>query len=162
MSGTFSLRFGKEDFKFSAAHFTVFGDGEAESLHGHNYRVTVELSGSGLDDLDFLVPAAAAKQDVRAECAALDEKVLLPSECPHLELAERSATVTAVLGTRRYEFPSSEVVLLPVANVTVEALARFLWQRLRDRWEHLRDRIDVVKVTVTETPGLGANYRRRL
>ena len=161
MPGTFSLRLGKEDFKFSAAHFTVFGDGEAESLHGHNYRVTVELSGAGLDDLDFLVPAAAAKRDIRAECAALDEKVLLPAGCPHLELAEHGETVTAVLGARRYEFPPSEVVLLSVANVTVEALARFLWQRLRGRWKHLRDRIDVLEVTVTETPGQGASYRSR-
>ena len=162
MPGTFSIRLGKEDFKFSAGHFTVFGDGEAESLHGHNYRVTVELSGSGLDDLDFLVPAAAAKRDIRAECAALDEKVLLPAGCPHLELVEHGETVTAVLGARRYEFPPSEAVLLPVANVTVEALARFLWQRLRDRWAHLRDRIDVLEITVTETPGQGARYRSRL
>ncbi len=162
MSGTFSLRFGKEDFKFSAAHFTVFGDGEAESLHGHNYRVTVELSGSGLDDLDFLVPAAAAKRDIRAECAALDEKVLLPAECPHVEVTEHGGTVTAVLGDRRYEFPSSEVVLLPVANVTVEALARLLWQRLADRWGSLRDRVETLEVTVAETRGQSASYRRNL
>ncbi|MCY3969195.1 MAG: 6-carboxytetrahydropterin synthase [Acidobacteria bacterium] len=105
---------------------------------------------------------AATKRDARTECAALDEKVLLPAGCPHLEVAEEGETATAVLGARRYEFPSSEVVLLPVANVTVEALARFLWQRLRDRWEHLRDRIVVVEVTVTETPGQGASYRRSL
>lgn len=162
MPGTFSLRLGKEDFKFSAAHFTVFGDGEAEALHGHNYRVTVELSGPDLDDLDFLVPVAATKREIRAQCAVLDEKVLLPAGCPHLEVAEGGATVTAMLGARRYEFPSSEVVLLPVANVTVEALARLFWRRLRDRWQHLRDRVDVVEVTVTETPGQGASYRRNL
>lgn len=162
MSGTFSLRLAKEDFKFSAAHFTVFSDSEAEPLHGHNYRVTVELSGSGLDDLDFLVPAAAAKRDIRAECAALDEKILLPAKCPHLGLTDHGETMAAVFDSRRYEFPSSEVVLLPVANVTVEALARFLWQRLRDRWAHLHDRIDVVEVAVTETPGQGASYRRSL
>src|ERR1700733_13558481 len=28
----------KEDFKFSSAHFTLFADGSAELLHGHNYR----------------------------------------------------------------------------------------------------------------------------
>ena len=162
MSGTFSLRLGKEDFKFSAAHSTVFSNSEAETLHGHNYRVTVELSGSELDALDFLVPAAAAKRDIRAECAALDEKVLLPANCPHLELTDHGETIAAVFDSRRYEFPSPEVVLLPVANVTVEALARYLWQRLRDRWARLHDLIDVVEVTVTETPGQGASYRRRL
>ena len=162
MSGTFSLRLGKEDFKFSAAHFTIFGDGEAEPLHGHNYRVTVELSGPEVDALEFLVPVAAAKREIRAQCAALDEKVLLPANCPHLELAGNGEAATVVFGSRRYEFPSSEVVLLPVANVTVEALARLLWLRLRDRWAHLRDRVEVVEVTVTETSGQSASYRRRL
>ena len=162
MSGTYSLRLGKEDFKFSAAHFTVFGEGEAEALHGHNYRVTVEMTGSEVDELEFLVPMAAAKRDIRAQCAALDEKVLLPAECPHLEVTEHGGSTTAVLGAQRYEFPTSEVVLLPVANITMEALSRFLWQRLRDRWEYLRDRSTATRVTVTETPGQGASYGSRL
>ena len=161
MSGTYSLRLGKEDFKFSAAHFTVFGEGEAEALHGHNYRIEVELSGPEVDKLEFLVPMAAAKRDIRGQCAALDEKVLLPAECPHLEL-EQGDTVTVTLGQRRYEFPSSEVVLLPVTNVTVEALARLLWQRLTDRWGSLRDRLETLEVTVAETRGQNASYRRKL
>ncbi len=162
MSGTFSLHLGKEDFKFSAAHFTVFSGSEAEPLHGHDYRVMVELYGSELDDLDFLIPVNVVKRDIRAECAALDEKILLPERCPHLGLTRHGETTAAVFDSRCYEFPSSEVVLLPVANVTVEALARSLWQRLRDRWAHLQDRMDVVEVTVTETPGQGASYRRGL
>ena len=162
MAGTFSLRLGKEDFKFSAAHFTVFGDGDAEPLHGHNYRVTVGLAGPALDDLDFLVPVAAAKRDIRAECASLDEKILLPAKCPHLEVAQHGETVTAAFGSRCYQFPSSEVVLLPVGNVTMEALARLLWRRLRDRWAHLQDRVAVAEVTVAETQGQSASYRRGL
>ena len=161
MSGTYSLRLGKEDFKFSAAHFTVFGEDEAEALHGHNYRLTVEMTGSEVDELEFMVPMAAAKRDIRAQCAALDEKVLLPAECPLLQL-EQGETVTVTFGQRRYELPSSEVVLLPVANVTVEALARLLWQRLTDRWGSLRDRVETLEVTVAETRGQSASYRRNL
>ena len=161
VSGIYSLRLGKEDFKFSAAHFTVFGEDEAEALHGHNYRVSVELSGPGVDGLEFLVPVAAAKRDIRSQCGELDEKVLLPAESPHLEVV-RGETVTATFGQRRYEFPSSEVVLLPVANVTVEALARLLWQRLADRWGSLRDRVETLEVAVAETRGQGASYRRDL
>ena len=161
VSGTFSLRLGKEDFKFSSAHFTVFGEGEAEALHGHNYQVEVEVSGPRVDELEFLVSAAEAKQDIRSQCAALDEKVLLPAKCPHLEVV-RGETVTATLGARRYEFPSSEVVLLPVTNVTVEALARLLWQRLADCWTSLRDRARTLEVIVAETRGQGASYRRKL
>jgi len=162
VSGILSLRLAKEDFKFSAAHFTIFSDSEAEPLHGHNYRVTVELSGSELDDLDFLIPVNAAKQAIRAECAGLDEKVLLPAKCRHLRLTRRAEMTTVVFCSRRYELPSSEIVLLPVRNVTVEALARLLWRRLRDRWAHLQDRVEVVAVTVAETRGQGAGHSGRL
>ncbi len=162
VSDAYLLRLAKDDFKFSAAHFTVFAEDEAEALHGHNYGVGVELGGSEVDELEFLVPAAEAKRDVRSQCAALDEKVLLPAECPHLKLVLSDETVTARFGSRRYTFPSSEVVLLPVANVTIEALARLFWQRLAARWGSLRDRVETLEITVTETRGQGASYRRSL
>jgi len=157
-----ALKLAKEDFKFSAAHFTVFGPDEAEPLHGHNYRVTVEVTGSALDELEFLLPLAAVKREIRAECAALDEKTLLPANCPHVRLVRRSGTVTAILGARRYTFPEPDVLLLPLANVTVEGLARLLWRRLRRRLGAFRDRIDVLEVSVFETWGQGASWRRHV
>ena len=41
-----SIDIQKEYFKFSAAHFLIFPDGTAERLHGHNYRVFVEIDAS--------------------------------------------------------------------------------------------------------------------
>ena len=38
-----SIEVDKEYLKFSAAHFLIFPDGSAERLHGHNYRVYVEV-----------------------------------------------------------------------------------------------------------------------
>jgi 6-pyruvoyl tetrahydropterin synthase len=40
----FEVFVGKEDFKFSAAHFVAF-NGFRERLHGHNYQVAVRLKG---------------------------------------------------------------------------------------------------------------------
>jgi len=161
-TGVWSLKLAKEDFKFSAAHFTVFGAAEAEPLHGHNYELAVEVSGSTLDELEFLLPLAAVKREIRAECAALDEKILLPANCPHVRLLRRAGTVTARLGVLRYTFPERDVLVLPLANVTVEGLARLLWQRLRSRFGAFHDRLDVLEVSVFETRGQGASWRRRL
>jgi len=33
----------KQAFKFSAAHFLIFPDGSCERLHGHNYRVFIQV-----------------------------------------------------------------------------------------------------------------------
>ena len=50
-----TLALAKEDFKFSVAHFTLFGPERAETLHGHNYRVAIELTGPALDAAGLLV-----------------------------------------------------------------------------------------------------------
>ena len=38
-----SIAVQKDYLKFSAAHFLIFPDGTAERLHGHNYKVLVEV-----------------------------------------------------------------------------------------------------------------------
>ena len=55
-----AVRLYKQDFRFDAAHFLVFGDGTREPLHGHNYQVSVRLEGDvGPDDLEDGVQAGA-------------------------------------------------------------------------------------------------------
>ena len=64
----FRIVLAKEDFKFSAAHFTLFGDGRAETLHGHNYRIRLELGGRELNGLGLLADLECCKRSVRALC----------------------------------------------------------------------------------------------
>src|SRR5262245_62889369 len=92
----------KEDFKFSVAHFTLFGGARAELLHGHNYRVGLELAGSRLDENGLLVDIEGPKRTVRALCARLDSRTLLPAASPGLALAESDGGVEVRFGPRRY------------------------------------------------------------
>jgi 6-pyruvoyltetrahydropterin/6-carboxytetrahydropterin synthase len=126
----FQLRLAKEDFAFAAAHFTLFPDEAAERLHGHNYRVRVELSGAELDAFGLLVPVAPVKARIRAVCAALDERILIPEKSPLLALRHEGDAVHVALGSRAYSFPRSEVLLLPLPNVTIEALAQHVFAEL--------------------------------
>src|SRR6185295_3891041 len=111
----------KEDFKFSAAHFTLFLDREAELLHGHNYRVRVGIAGSRLDDLGLLVDLDDAKRKIRALCAGLDTRLLLPeSGNAQLTIERRDGEVEVRWRERRYLFPTEDVVFLPMVNVSIE------------------------------------------
>src|SRR5262245_27016756 len=92
----------KEDFKFSVAHFTLFGPARAELLHGHNYRVSVELAGSELDERGLLVDIEVPKRAVRALCARLDSRTLLPASGAGLALAEADGAVEVRFGDRLY------------------------------------------------------------
>lgn len=120
----------KQDFKFSSAHFTIFGPHRAEPLHGHNYRVAVEISGDRVDDLGLLFDLDPVKRTIRALCAHLDEKTLVPGSCRYLQVLERDERVELRFDQRVYSIPAEDVLVLPVVNLTIEELASFFCRSL--------------------------------
>src|SRR5262245_65875490 len=114
----------KEDFKFSSAHFTLFADGRAELLHGHNYRVRVELAGGDLDGEGLLVDIESFKREVRRLCSSLDSRTLIPGESRRLTASRNGQAIDVRCGERAYRFPAEDTLLLPLANTSIELLAR--------------------------------------
>ncbi|HKI87053.1 MAG TPA: 6-carboxytetrahydropterin synthase [Thermoanaerobaculia bacterium] len=145
VGGTFHIRFAKEDFKFSSAHFTLFSATAAEALHGHNYRVWLELGGGKLSPRGLLVEFDPLKRAVRTLCADLDGRVLLPARAAGLSLREEGGDLEVLWRDRVYRFPTDEVVRLPLANTSIELLAQYLWERL----------VDTAAETGCETLGVG-------
>lgn len=157
-TGAFGAELSKEDFKFSAAHFTLFGPERAEGLHGHNYRVEVAFWGASLDDLGFLADFAAVKSAIRALCAAWDEKILIASDAPYLRTESSGSSVEIRYADREYRVPAKETELLPIRNITVEALSHLFWQRLAAApcWRH--SSVRRLQVAIAETSGQGASF----
>jgi len=157
MSG-YRVTVGKEALVFAAAHFITFGTDGCEALHGHNYRVGVQLSGElGRDSLvyDFV----ALKRDMQSLLDELDHRVMLPASNAQLALDVGAGRVEVRHSTRRYVFPESDVVLLPVSNTTAERIAEHLGRRMQDllgtAWG---DRIFRIEVEVEEAPGQSATW----
>jgi 6-pyruvoyltetrahydropterin/6-carboxytetrahydropterin synthase len=150
----------KEDFKFSAAHFTLFSDGGAELLHGHNYRVRVELAGSSLDEEGLLVDIERFKKVLRERCAYLDSRTLLPSASSRLQWSREGDAIEILCGERRYQFPAGDVLLLPLANTSMELFARMLWDDLAPSLEG--SRVEDLSVSVEEAAGQRCWYERGL
>ncbi|MES1244777.1 MAG: 6-carboxytetrahydropterin synthase [Acidobacteriota bacterium] len=147
----FRIVLAKEDFKFSAAHFTLFSEGRAELLHGHNYRVRVELSGDGLDEEGLLVDLEVFKKRLRAVCAGLDSRTLLPGESPRLDWNRDGGSIEVRCGERSYRFPEEDTLVLPLANTSMELLARMIWQDLAQGLAGTR--VDALAVSVEESAG---------
>jgi 6-pyruvoyltetrahydropterin/6-carboxytetrahydropterin synthase len=150
-STRFTLRLAKSDFKFAAAHFTWFADGTAERLHGHNYRVSVALGGSRLGADGMLVEARIVKDEVRRLCSALDERVLLPEPSARVAVEAHGDELGTRVAGRSYRLPASDVVRLPVPNITVECLAQYLGRELARAIARLP--IDTLAVEVAESDG---------
>lgn len=157
---TYTLLFAKEDFKFSSAHFTLFGPGEAERLHGHNYQVALELVGRALDDDGLLVDFGRVKGRIRELCARLDSRTLVPEECPYLDVERSDGVVTVRFDERLYRFPEADTVLLPIANTSIELFARYLWRELRPSLTETH--VELLGVNVAETAGQCCWYRAPL
>ena len=156
----YTLELAKEDFKFSSAHFTIFSADSGELLHGHNYRVRVAVSGTRVDELELLLDLRGLKTNIRELCERLDSLTLIPDSCPHLELKLEADEVEVQFGGRRYVLPRTDVRLLPLRNISVESLARWMWCQLAGHLD--RDRAESLAVSVEETSGQRCRYRASL
>jgi 6-pyruvoyltetrahydropterin/6-carboxytetrahydropterin synthase len=158
--GVFTLLLEKEDFKFSCAHFTVFGPDTAELLHGHNYHLRVELEGTRLDGCGLLADIARFKEAVRAACRRLDSRTLVPEASPYLGIERDAETVRVSFGDRRYSLPARDVVVMPLVNTSIELLAELLWTELAPALSG--SNVEAMTVAVAETAGQACAYRARL
>ncbi|MCA8974107.1 MAG: 6-carboxytetrahydropterin synthase [Planctomycetes bacterium] len=152
---SWSIQVEKDYIKFSAAHFLIFPDGTAERLHGHNYKVFVELH-TALDRHGLVVNFKEIKPLLRKLCDDLDEHLLIPGEHPVLT-AEHvdGGSIEIRYRQRRYLIPADEVIVLPISNTSAENLAawfgRELRQRMRGTWPTLH--VERLSVGIEETPG---------
>ncbi len=155
--GTYTFLLDKQDFKFSCAHFILFDAERAELLHGHNYQVGVELRGRSLDEEGLLIDLVRVKTTIRRLCDRLDSRTLVPNRSRHLVIERDREGVEIRFGKRSYRFPEDDVLLLDEINVSVEVLARMLWQELVAALEE--PGIEAVGVSVSGTSGQACWYR---
>src|SRR5882724_8279662 len=127
----YRVRLDKECHVFSAAHFITFNGDVCERLHGHNYRVAVEVDGP-LDENQYVIDFIVLRDGLKAIRDELDHHALLPTGHPLIRVTAGDKEVEAVFTPdgRRWIFPRGDCVLLPVSNTTAELLAQYIGQRL--------------------------------
>jgi len=155
-----SIQVEKEYLKFSAAHFLIFPDGSAERLHGHNYRVYVELEAL-LSRFGLVLDFQHIKPLVRELVDELDEHWLLPGQHPELVVTRPQPDQVEVrYRERRYAAPAEDVIVLPVNNTSAENLATLLGRQLLERVRGRYPEVEVraLTVAVEETPGQRGVY----
>lgn len=157
-----TIELSKEAMKFSAGHFTIFSADRRERLHGHNFAVQVSITGEP-DEGGMMGDYAEFKRIVTRLCDSLDEWMLLPGRSPHLKLREEGDHIYAEFAGQAIPFLRSDVQVLPIRNITVEELARYLCARLVDEGKVLAVApIHALTVKVSSGPGqLGAASWRR-
>ncbi len=154
----FRVHVTKDYLKFNAAHFMAY-TGFREMLHGHNYRVSVDVEGE-LGREGYVLDFAVVKQVAKRVCERLDEKTIIPAHSDCLRIREEGGQVILHYEDDEFRFPRSDVVFLPIAHSSAEELARYLAGEIR---QELRadgvQGITALQVGVEETPGQAAYFR---
>ena len=158
---THRIQIARPEYKFSCAHMTVFPDGTKERLHGHNYTIAVALEVPRVELVD-MIPFAPIKAALGELCRAWKEHVLLAADNPYFALIRDDSELEFTLCGERYVVPRRDALLLPVDNISVEALASHVAQMLRDELIALGVKALALEVTIEESPGQGASTLLRL
>ena len=157
--GLTTLHLYKQNFKFSAAHFLIFDEKNAEKLHGHNYQVTVDLAVPPEEKWNngYFVDFNVFKKFIKSRLDQWDEIVLLPKLNPEMKLSEKGPSIEVHFRDRFYVFPKNEVLLLPVTNTSVEQLSRLLAEDFLQEFKKYG--VEQLRVKVEETRGQSASIR---
>lgn len=149
----YRVRVTKDHLVFSAAHFITFNGNICERLHGHNWRVAVEVAGP-LDENSYVFDFIALRDATQKLVVELDHRVLLPTQHPAIRVKAENGEVAATFETRRWVFPREDCVLLPVANTTAELIARWMaLQLLEVIHRHPGQKLELLRVEIEENFG---------
>lgn len=130
-----------KECQFDAAHVLTNHAGQCKNLHGHTYRLIVEVAEGG-DDHDMVIDFKDLKQVVREVILDRFDHAFMFNEA-----SESECEIAAVIAKH-----GMKSVGLPFRS-TAENLARFFFRELAGR-------VNVASVKVFETPESCAEYRK--
>lgn len=135
----------KTEAAFDSAHFLADYYGKCENLHGHRWRVVVELAQDELQTegtmRDMVLDFGVFKKAVRELAASLDHRFLVE------EGTLKPETIAAL------ESEGFTLLILPF-RTTAENLAHYIFDELEAQG------YPVAEVEVDETPNNQAFYRK--
>lgn len=152
----YKVRVSKDYLVFCSGHFITYNGDQCERLHGHNYRVAVEVEDE-LDQNHYVFDFIALKDHARVIVNELDHRMMLPTRSGLIRLEEDGPNWLVRYRDRRWSFPRDECALLPIANTTAELLADYINARMRQVIAEKGLRIPpVIRVEVEESFGQSA------
>lgn len=148
----------KEAMKFSAGHTTIFSATHREPLHGHMYTVYLALTTKVVEN-GMAFDYRYYKKRIIELCKELNQIFLMPQYSPYLQYEEDEEYKYFIFNNKKIPFLKEDVKILPVTNITVEELSKWLVNELiKDKEELERHKIEKIVVKVFSAPGQSGDY----
>ncbi len=120
---------------FDAAHFLTNYDGKCHNIHGHRWRVVLNIKGEPKNGM--VVDFNDIKKDLKNECDYFDHTFIVEKDSLNKEL---------------FDLLSKDFLLREVPfRTTAENFAKYFFDKLNSKYE-------VYEVAVYETPNNCARY----
>jgi 6-pyruvoyl-tetrahydropterin synthase len=130
----------KDNLRFFAAHFVakldpVTGKVLRETLHGHNYKVVVEVTGPKQVDSPYIIDKNDIQDATKRICDEFHSKMLIPLRSPALEVTvgspDKEHVTMKVKGVNEvFQFPLKDSKLLDMEYTSIEDLAEHFTKRI--------------------------------
>jgi 6-pyruvoyltetrahydropterin/6-carboxytetrahydropterin synthase len=102
------------------------------------------------------------KRLLRTVVDRLDHRMLLPTRSERVRVQQSGNEIVATYQDRRYVFPASDVVLLPIPNTTAEMLAQWIGGEIEAMLSPAElAQTTAMEVEVEESFGQSAVYRKQ-
>lgn len=141
--------------KFSVAHFTIFSQAIRERIHGHNYYLRVRFKAS-IGELGLAFDYRQVRKFLIAKCKFLNESFLLATESKHLKVegSYSKDSVKVTFNKKSMILLKEDVTLLPLANISSEALSSWFLSALLEDEEFLKkNEVSMIETMISTTQG---------
>lgn len=129
----FDVFISKADFKFNCAHFIAY-KGFRERLHGHNYQISVKVTGNpggSLAEDGYLIDFGDIKGAARDICKSLNEYFICPMKADCMEIIDTGDQLCLNCEDgSKFVFPKSDCAMLPIYHSSAEEIAHYIYYRM--------------------------------
>lgn len=147
-----TLEFYAGELQFCAGHFTIFSKTARERLHGHNYYLEASVA-AAVDQPGITFDYRLFTDRLKALCDYLDARFLLPTESPYLTIEEEASYFHVTFDGKRMSLLAEDVLLLPLANITLEELSQwFVDQLVKEKLFIEEHQISEITIKVYNSP----------
>ncbi len=158
---TYKVQVTKDYLVFCSGHFITYHGDVCERLHGHNYRVAVEVE-DDLDENHYVFDFIMLKDLTLEIVNELDHRMLLPEKHSAISVVGDGPNWVVRHKEKYWSFPREDCKVLPIANTTAELLADYIAGRLSGTFAEKKLNIPrVVRVEVEESFGQSAQVEVR-
>lgn len=152
-------------YKFNSAHFICHED-EREELHGHNYKVSVEIFAENLDsNSNQIINQIEFHQVMNNICQGIKHRLLLGSENKNciFEETDENIILLSKCDQKFFSIPKGDVLFLKIPQISAEYLAMYINNEVytfRNKYEYENVRYRKFIIKVYEDVGKSSSYIR--